>query len=188
MDEKRQLEKVEIEQMAFEHLDEVLAIERDSFPSPWSMDSFRREISHRERSLPLTATIDGRVVGYGVAWFVADELYIGNIAVHRAHRRKGIGALLFQNFLEKGLARGCRLATLEVRQTNQAALELYKKFGFRAVALRKGYYRETGEDAIVLIKDLDSSVQHHHRHHTVLDTSEPVYVATETQRETKNMS
>ncbi|MFQ6093074.1 MAG: ribosomal protein S18-alanine N-acetyltransferase [bacterium] len=154
MDEKRGFGKIEIERMALEDLDEVLAIERDSFSCPWSMESFRQEVANRKFSFPLVAKIDGRVVGYGVAWFVADETHIGNIAVHRTHRRKGIGRLLLQNLLENGLARGCQLATLEVRQTNRAALGLYKKFGFWSVALRKGYYRDTGEDAIVLIKDL----------------------------------
>ena len=159
MNGTKQLEKVEVVRMALEHLDKVLAIERDSFPSPWSREGFRKEIVNRDRSISLTALIDGQVVGYCVAWLVVDEFYIGNIAVHREHRRKGIGQMLLRTLLHQGLAQGCRLATLEVRQTNRAAIELYKKFGFSAVAVRKGYYRDTGEDALVMLQNLKQEAQ-----------------------------
>ena len=147
-------EKVHIERMSFQDLNEVMAIERDSFSSPWSREGFRQEVTNRERSLSLVARIGDNVVGYGVAWIVADEIYIGNLAVHRLHRRKGVGELLLRSLLEEGLAKGCDLATLEVRRTNWPALELYAKFGFFSVAFRKGYYRDTGEDAVVMVKNL----------------------------------
>jgi ribosomal-protein-alanine N-acetyltransferase len=149
-----QSEKVHLERMSTHDLNEVMAIERDSFSSPWSREGFRQEVINRERSLSLVARIEDNVVGYGVAWIVADEIYIGNLAVHRLHRRKGIGELLLRSLLKEGLARDCDIATLEVRQTNWPAIELYSKFGFFSVAFRKGYYRDTGEDAVVMIKNL----------------------------------
>ena len=152
-------ENLQIEPMALRHLDEVLAIEKNSFSSPWSRASFRQEIANKKFSVPIVARIGVRVVGYGIAWIVIDEIYIGNIAVHRDYRRKGIGELLLQKLLERGSINGCQLATLEVRKTNQAAIELYTKFGFSAVALRKGYYRDTGEDAIAMVKYLTQEVQ-----------------------------
>lgn len=159
MNEKIYSEHIEIERMTFTDLDEVLAIESDSFTSPWSKQGFRQEIINRKRSLPLVVRIDGHVAGYGVAWFVVDEIYIGNIAVHRSHRRKGIGELLLKKLLERGLVNDCRLATLEVRKTNRTAIELYNKFGFSAVAIRKGYYRDTGEDAVVMVKNLTQETE-----------------------------
>ena len=171
MNEQPHPEQVHIERMTLRDLDKVLAIERDCFPSPWSEDSFRQEIIDRERSIPLTASIDGQIIGYSVAWFVVDEIHIGNIAVHHDHRRRGIGELMLRTLLERGIARECRLATLEVRQTNRAAIELYRKFGFLAIAQRKGYYIDTGDNAIVMIRILDQEVQPHRRHHYVPDAN-----------------
>ena len=159
MDETKQAEKVKVVQMTFKHLDEVLIIEQDSFPSPWSREGFRQEIINRNRSISLTALIEDLVVGYSVAWFVVDEFYIGNIAVHSEHRRKGIGEMLLRTLLHQGFDKGCQLATLEVRQTNRPAIQLYQKLGFRAVAVRKGYYTDTGENAIVMLRNLKQENQ-----------------------------
>lgn len=156
---KGQTEDLDIVLMAVEHLDEVLEIERDSFATPWSREGFRREITDPSHSFSIVAQKDGHVIGYGVSWFVADEMYIANIAVRRADRKKGIGNVLLQILLDKGLNHGCQLATLEVRQSNCEAIELYTKFGFSAVAWRKGYYRDTGEDAVVMMKNLEPETQ-----------------------------
>jgi len=105
------------------------------------------------------ASEDGCVIGYGIAWIVADEIHIGNIAVRRDHRRRNIGAMLLDSLLETGRRRGCSLATLEVRRSNLAALELYVKFGFSSIAVRKGYYSDTREDAIVMLKRFEPDIR-----------------------------
>ena len=92
------------------------------------------------------------VVGYAVAWIVSNEIHIGNIAVHEEYRKKGIGESLLKEVLMRGEERGVKMATLEVRISNEPAIHLYRKFGFQEVAIRKEYYRDNGEDGLVMIK------------------------------------
>ena len=154
IEKTEQRQDPEIHPMTLEYLDEVLEIERDSFSSPWPRERFRRDIIDPGRTLSIVAGMEDHVIGYSVAWFIAEEVYIANIAVHRAHRRKGIGKKLLKILLDTGLKHGCHLATLEVRQSNLEAIEMYTKFGFSAIAWRKGYYTDTGEDAVVMLKHL----------------------------------
>jgi ribosomal-protein-alanine N-acetyltransferase len=93
---------------------------------------------------------DGSVVGYVCLWEIADELHITNIAVHPAHRRRGLGRSLLGGVIQDGRERGLRIVVLEVRPSNREALPLYESFGFRVVGRRRGYYYDTGEDALVM--------------------------------------
>ena len=119
-----------ISRMTVEHLDDVLAIERDSFLTPWSELSFRQEIEGKESSLAVVVSEDERVIGYGIAWIIVDEIHIGNLAVRHDYRRRRIGAMLLDHLLETGKRSGCCLATLEVRRSNLPAIGLYQTFGF----------------------------------------------------------
>jgi ribosomal-protein-alanine N-acetyltransferase len=148
-----------IRNMSLKHLDEVLAIERDSFLTPWSEPSFRQEIEGKESSLAVVVSENERVIGYGIAWIIVDEIHIGNIAVRRDYRRRRIGAMLLDHLLETGKSRGCCLATLEVRRSNLPAIGLYQTFGFSSIAVRKDYYRDTHEDAIVMLKHFEQDRQ-----------------------------
>jgi ribosomal-protein-alanine N-acetyltransferase len=139
--------------MAPEHVDAVWAIERSVFPSPWSRASFERE-SVEEGAASWVALLEGRVIGYLVSWVVYDELHIGNIAVTPESRGRGVGRMLLAKALEDAAARGAVLATLEARESNARAIGLYESFGFRPVAIRKRYYADSGEDAIVMIAEL----------------------------------
>jgi ribosomal-protein-alanine N-acetyltransferase len=159
MDEMRPREFDEIVRMSVHDLEDVLAIERDSFSSPWPKDYFRQIISDQKYAVPLVAKRDGEVIGYGIAWIKADTFHIGNLAVHRSFRRRKIGQRLLRKLMENGLGRDCHLAALEVRETNQAAITLYSKFGFSPVASRPGYYDDTGENAIIMMTDLRRDVQ-----------------------------
>lgn len=132
----------------------VMEIEKSSFPTPWSRWSFQREMSSRWISLPLVAKLGDKVVGYAVAWFVGDEIHLGNIAVHQNYRRRGIAQKLFQRLMEEAQAKKCAMITLEVRQSNRPAIALYEKLGFKQMAIRKGYYIDTQEDALVMVKEL----------------------------------
>ncbi len=144
---------VAIEPMSLEHVDEVSSIERAVFPSPWSRASFERECLG-EGAASWVALLDVRVVGYLVSWIVYDELHIGNIAVAPDAQGRGIGRRLLGRALEEAAGRGVTLATLEARESNLRAIRLYEHFAFRPVAIRKRYYADSGEDAIVMIADL----------------------------------
>lgn len=135
------------------HLEAVVEIERSSFPDPWSLQMFRDELQEDERRICLVLEDQGRVSGYLIGWVVLDEFHLGNLAVRLQSRGRGQGRTLLHEALALARQRGCRLATLEVRASNQPAIELYRSFGFRSVAIRKKYYQD--EDALVMLADLD---------------------------------
>jgi ribosomal-protein-alanine N-acetyltransferase len=93
---------------------------------------------------------DDGVVGYVCVWEIADEVHVTNIAVHPAHRRRGIARGMLDLLLAESRARDLRLIVLEVRPSNQEAIALYESFGFRVTGRRRGYYYDTGEDALVM--------------------------------------
>jgi ribosomal-protein-alanine N-acetyltransferase len=127
----------------------VLAIERQSFGDPWTEGMFREELRNDGRRLSLLLKQDGAVIGYAIGWLVADEFHLGNFAIDPRQRGCGRGSRLLGDALARARAAGCALATLEVRASNQAAIALYQKFGFKAVAIRKRYYSD--EDALVMV-------------------------------------
>ncbi len=135
-------------------LDEVLAIEEASFSVPWSRESFLFELRSNPYARNFVVRDGARVVAFTCLWVVYDELKINNIAVDAAERRKGHGAALLRWILDFGRSEGCTEATLEVRPSNFAARALYAAHGFREVGIRKGYYRDTQEDAILMAAEL----------------------------------
>lgn len=152
-----------VEPMRVEDVDEVLAIERASFTNPWSRHAFVYELrENRVASLWVAraaeATGSSTVVGYLCLWLIADEVHVTNIAVHPAHRNQGIGRQLLGTLLEHCRQRGATRAALEVRPSNHEARRLYETFGFRQIGLRKGYYFDTGEDALLLEARLHAAV------------------------------
>jgi ribosomal-protein-alanine N-acetyltransferase len=142
-----------IEIMLESDLDQVEAIEREAFSTPWPRDSFRYELRN-PRAHNLVARVADQVVGYVCVWLVAGELKINNVAVRRDCRGHGHGARLLRAVLELARARGCSEATLEVRPSNAEARGLYERFGFREVGRRKQYYPDSGEDALLMTLDL----------------------------------
>ena len=146
-----------LDRMGEEDLSRVLEIERASFPDPWSHQSFLHEIQGNPFAINTvvrdTASSE-RVIGYSCLWALEGELQINNIAIDPEHRRKGLGRLLLRAALEEGTRRGCRLALLQVRPSNQAALSLYRSLGFLVAGRRRRYYGRSGEDALVMIRPL----------------------------------
>ncbi len=140
-----------------EDLDEVLAIERVSFSIPWSRGAFLYEMQQNRVARCWVMRDDGRVIGYLCLWEIADELHITNVAVQPARRRQGIGRTLLSGVLDDARARGVRQVVLEVRPTNTEARTLYETLGFRVIGRRRGYYYDTGEDALVMEADLQSA-------------------------------
>ena len=97
----------------------------------------------------------GGVVGYICLWEIADEVHVTNVAVHPGRRRQGIARALLGGVIDDGRARKLRMVVLEVRPSNRDALTLYESFGFRVVGRRRGYYYDTGEDALIMETILD---------------------------------
>ncbi len=151
--------EVEIRRMQESDVDHVVRIEKDLFATPWSKMSFLFEVSDNRTSFPIVVVERGEIIGYAVGWFVEDELHIGNIAVRRDRQGSGIGKMLLERLLEEARARGTSYATLEVRVSNVRAINLYRKYGFRGVAIRKNYYSDNGEDALVMIVDIGKRVK-----------------------------
>ncbi len=140
--------------MSASDLEEVLAIERVSYPTPWSRESFLFELVENPYAWNLVARRGGRIVGYACLWRVNEELKINNIAIHPEERGAGLGRALLRWVLREAAVRGCTEATLEVRPSNRIARALYGSCGFREVARRPSYYQDTHEDAIVMALDL----------------------------------
>jgi ribosomal-protein-alanine N-acetyltransferase len=136
--------------MTVDHLEEVQAIERASFTSPWPPHAYRSEIETNRLAHYLVATIDDEVVAYGGIWIMVDEAHVTTFAVHPAWRRRRIGEHLLLALLDVAIARHAREATLEVRLSNKAARKLYEKYGFRPVGVRPRYYSDDGEDALIM--------------------------------------
>lgn len=136
-------------------LDEVVAIERVSFTLPWSRGAFLYEIEQNRVARCWVMREATRVVGYMCVWEIGDEVHVTNIAVHPGWRRRGIARALLASLLEDARHRAARVIGLEVRPSNSEARALYDSFGFQAVGRRKGYYYDTGEDALVMEARLD---------------------------------
>jgi ribosomal-protein-alanine N-acetyltransferase len=120
------------------------------FSAPWSEASFEKEIRDNNLAFYIVAEVDGSMVGYAGLWCIVEEGHITNVAVHPDHRKKGIGEALVGVLLSHTIDNGILSHTLEVRASNQAAISLYTKFGFEPAGIRKGYYADNGEDAIIM--------------------------------------
>jgi ribosomal-protein-alanine N-acetyltransferase len=133
----------------------VVAIEQATFPTPWSFSSFLFEISSNPFACNLVVrNEEGGVEGYACAWIVDREVRVNNLAVREDRRRKGLGESLLRYLLDLGREQRCTRAVLDVRPSNHPALNLYKKLGFHPVGRRRGYYTDSGEDALVMEADL----------------------------------
>jgi ribosomal-protein-alanine N-acetyltransferase len=136
------------------HIDAVLDIEREAFPDPWSRRLFIEELK-AGHALCHAALLDQAVAGYSTAWLVADELTINRLAVARQARGRGIAAQLLQRLVQEARELGATVCHIDVRSENRAARAFYAKAGFRHSGLRKKYYSDTGEDALLMSMPLD---------------------------------
>jgi len=134
-------------------IENVIAIERASFQFPWSTRFFLDELQV-DCARSILAEVDGRIVGYVLFWLVSEEVDIHNIAVHPDFRRQGIGRLLLEQVVAVARRQERLRVTLDVRFSNASAQSLYRSFGFVARGLRKAYYSDNGEDALVMALEL----------------------------------
>ena len=147
-----------IEPMRKKDLDEVLAIERQVYPTPWSRNVFLSELAYRRERSYSVALLDGRVAGYSGVMYVLEDAHITNIAVDPALQRRHVASALMYSLVHEALSAGARNLTLEVRVSNHGAQRLYQSFGFMPVGVRKGYYQESNEDAIIMwVYDIDEA-------------------------------
>ena len=137
-----------IRRLTYADLPQVMAIERRAFPTPWSLAMFVLELS-KPSGLCLTASRDGRIVGYVICSRYDTVWHVMNVAVDPGARRTGVASGLLASLLERVDDPRARL-TLEVRRSNAAAISLYERFGFRTAGTRRRYYQDNGEDALVM--------------------------------------
>ena len=135
-------------------LDEVLAIEEASFTNPWTRQMFLWELQNVGVSYGyVLRTPDWPVAAFCTVWVVLDEIHINNVAVRPECRGEGVGRALLEFVLRLGAGLGARRATLEVRRSNAAALKLYERLGFTVAGVRKNYYANPVEDALILWRE-----------------------------------
>ncbi|HEY8535671.1 MAG TPA: ribosomal protein S18-alanine N-acetyltransferase [Vicinamibacterales bacterium] len=137
-----------------EDLEEILAVDRESFLRPWTRAMYEAELRNPAVSRIYVIRAPGaRVAGYCAVWMVDGELHINNLAIRPAFRRRGLATTLLREVLREAAARGCVRATLEVRRSNHPARRLYEALGFRLRGVRRGYYTDPVDDALVLWRD-----------------------------------
>lgn len=152
-----------IRKMTLEDIPAVIQLDHVSFSLPWPERSFRFEVTDNPASRCWVAEIDRRIAGMVVAWLFVNEVHIATIATHPDFRRLGIGSRLLSHTLLQALEEGARSSFLEVRESNLAAQELYRKFGYEEAGRRRRYYRDNDEDAILM------SLEPLTRDHLILD-------------------
>ena len=149
--------KVTIRKMTVEDVSAVVDLDQKSFSLPWPERSFRFELTDNPASRCWVAELDGRIVGMIVVWLIVDEAHIATVATHPDHRRQGIVRQLLAHALRHMIQDGARSSFLEVRESNIAAQEMYRKFGYEVTGRRRRYYRDNDEDAILMnLETLDA--------------------------------
>jgi len=130
-------------------IDGVLAVEQQSFTTPWSREGFVNEMNN-ELSYYLVMVEAGKIIGYAGMWLIVDEAHVTNVAILPTYRGKRLGERLMSALLEHAKNRGAVRMTLEVRASNTVAQGLYSKFGFTSQGRRRNYYTDTKEDALIM--------------------------------------
>jgi [ribosomal protein S18]-alanine N-acetyltransferase len=148
-----------IRKMTVEDIPAVIALDQMSFSLPWPERSFRFELTENPASRSWVADVDGHIVGMIVNWLLVDEVHVATIATHPEFRRQGIAQKLLTHTLRYMSSEGAITSFLEVRESNAAAREMYRKFGYKETGRRKGYYKDNNEDAILMTLE-EINVEH----------------------------
>lgn len=141
-------------QMALEDIPDVMVIEHEAFTLPWTEEAFRNELTQNHFARYMIMQYLGQPVGYAGMWTVIDEAHVTNIAVLQAYRGRKWGERLLRELMKTAEQLGMQRMTLEVRVSNDVAQNLYRKMGFKPAGLRKGYYSDNQEDALIMWADL----------------------------------
>lgn len=146
------IELVRIEKMERGDVPRVMEIEKQCFTTPWHESAYFTEIVNRSAHY-VVARINDKIVGYSGMWIIMDEAHITTVGVDPEYRGHKIGEQILVAMLDEAQRRGACRATLEVRESNHVAQNLYRKYGFTAAAIRRGYYSDNGENAVVMWVD-----------------------------------
>ena len=162
LDERRHdtvgADRVRVEPMRRRHLRSVMRIEQQANPRPWSLSLFLSELRYTDTRVYLVARRGLEVVGYAGLMLVAGDGHVTNVGVDPGHRRLGIATRLMVVLARRALAEGAEALTLEVRASNTGAQELYRRFGFSPAGIRKNYYSDRNEDALIMwAEDIDTA-------------------------------
>jgi ribosomal-protein-alanine N-acetyltransferase len=136
-------------------LDQVVRIEKKSFSSPWTADSFKKELEDNPYANYLVGQIGRKVIGYVGSWIIASESHITTLAVAPAYRRQRVARRLLFELFNRFMKQGVKRITLEVRISNDPARQLYREYGFKEVGIREKYYQDNQEDAIIMWRTLN---------------------------------
>lgn len=139
-----------IRQASVTDVDDIYEIERLCFPDPWSKDAMIYELESNPRAFYIVAELEGKVVGYAGLWWIGDEGHITNVAVKPGFRNRRIAQGIMEVMIDFTTQQGIMHHTLEVRRSNEPAIKLYEKFDFRIEGVRKGYYQNNKEDALIM--------------------------------------
>lgn len=131
----------------------LAVLEQQCFAIPWTKDALEYDIRENKMATYIVAEDNGEIAGYAGFWVIAGECNINNVAVSPLHRRKHIGSAIMDTMIKSCTEAGINRFTLEVRKSNTAAINLYRKYGFEAFGERKGYYEDNGEDAIIMWRE-----------------------------------
>lgn len=145
--------EVLIRRMTAQDVKSVHEIEVNTFPKPWTEADFMKEVTTNHCARYMVAEVEGKVVAFAGAWLILDEGHITNIAVSREYRGRGIGKKVTEALLQYAANLGVQYMTLEVRKSNEVAQNLYKSLGFIKLGVRKRYYEDNGEDALLMVID-----------------------------------
>lgn len=148
------MEEIKIRPMSNKDILAVVEIDKKSYAHPWGVSEFFREVNYNRFGRYFVVELNDIVVGYIGSWFLSDLIHITTIAVHPDYRRKGIGGKLMNYMLDLGKKEKYKTCVLEVRVSNEKAINLYKKLGFKIDKIKKEYYPDNKEDAYYMVKDI----------------------------------
>jgi len=131
-------------------IDRICAVEKASFTTPWSKEAFRKELSTNRFAHYYVLELGKEIVGYAGMWIILDEAHVTNVAIHPKYRGLKLGELLMRSLMANAKILGAKSMTLEVRVSNDVAQRLYRKLNFKEQGIRKKYYADTMEDALIM--------------------------------------
>lgn len=147
-----------LRRMNLDDIPAIMEIEHEAFTLPWTEEAFRNELTMNHFARYMVIEVDQRIIGYAGMWTIMDEAHVTNIAIREAYRGRRLGEKLLIQLMDWALELGMIRMTLEVRVSNEPAQNLYRKMGFTSAGVRKGYYSDNNEDAMIMWCELSRQV------------------------------
>jgi len=144
------VQPLNIRKAEIQDIDSILKVEQESFPTPWSREAFEGELITNRFAMYYLVELEGKIVGYAGMWVIFDEAHVTNVAISPNYRGYQLGELLMRHIMATAKMHGAKRMTLEVRESNNIARRLYEKLNFIEEGIRKNYYADTMEDALIM--------------------------------------